>query len=280
MRKRKVLTTPEAIGKGTTMRKRNFGISIILFIFSLLLVMPSPISAAEREQVVIAGAGPSTKVVERFVEYLGRTETGQAYNYVVPPKSIKHAGGIRSTEKNIFGRTGRPLNEEERSQGVDEIFLAKMPIAFVAGPESGVDNLTLDQVCSIFTGTITNWQDVGGSDNPIRVITREPSEALFQTLKKDVPCMNDVVDTKFLIKKDDHVVDMLAKTEDGKYAIGFGASRNFSDRLTVSGFDSGVNLGLVYQASNSDNALVMAAIETARSEEWIAAVKEMGLGAP
>ena len=199
---------------------------------------------------------------------------------MVPPKSIKHAGGIRSTEKNIFGRTGRPLTEEETSQGVEEIFLAKMPIAFVTGPGAGVDSLTLEQVCDIFTGRSLNWSDVGGSDNTITVVTREPTEALFQTLKKDVPCMNDIVETKYILKKDNHVVDMLSKSEDGRFAIAFGAARNFTDRLTVSGFTSGVNLGLVYQTSKAGDPLVQAAIETARSDEWIAALKEMGLGAP
>lgn len=267
--------------KSWNARKKLLGISLGLAGLALLLPpCTGSAPAAEKGQIVIAGAGPSTMVVEKFVEYLGRTEDGQEYSYMVPPKSIKHAGGIRSTGKNIFGRTGRPLNEEETSQGVEEIFLAKMPIAFVAGTGAGVDSLTLEQVCDIFTGRRLNWSDVGGSDNPITVITREPTEALFQTLKRDVPCMNDIVETKYILKKDHHVVDMLTKSEDGRFAIAFGAARNFTDPLNVSGFTSGVNLGLVYQVSKHDDPLVKAAVEVAQSDEWIAAVKKMGLGAP
>jgi phosphate transport system substrate-binding protein len=37
--------------------------------------------------------------------------------------------------------------------------------------------LTKDQVAKIFTGQITNWKDVGGSDSPIRVLLREPESS-------------------------------------------------------------------------------------------------------
>ena len=234
------------------------------------------------EDLVIAGAGPSTMVVKAFVKLLAEEDAARGYSFVVPPKSAKHAGGIKNTETFLFGRTGRPLNEKERAGGVDEIFLAKMPIAFVAGGQTGVRSLTLDQVCGVFTGKHGNWKEVGGKDGKIAVITREPTEALFLELKRDVPCMNDVVDTSYMLKKDDHVIDMIKTTETGRRAIGFGAARNFPEaiQLKVSGFDSGVNLGLVYKASKGDYPLVTAARKVARSEEWKALLGKMGLGLP
>ena len=38
---------------------------------------------------------------------------------------------------------------------------------------SGVKNLTKAQLTDIFTGKITNWKDLGGSDEAIVVIGRE-----------------------------------------------------------------------------------------------------------
>lgn len=247
---------------------------------SLTLALPSGSFAAE--ELVIAGAGPSTKVVKAFVNLLAKEEAARGYSFVVPPKSAKHAGGIKNTEAFLFGRTGRPLNEKEKAGGVDEIFLAKMPIVFVAGGQTGVRSLTLDQVCGVFTGKYGNWKEVGGKDSKIVVITREPTEALFLELKRDLPCMNEVIDTTYVLKKDDHVIDMIKTTETGRRAIGFGAARNFPEaiHLKVPGFDSGVKLGLVYQASKGDDPLVKAARKVARGEEWKALLGKMGLGLP
>lgn len=259
-------------------KKISKGFSFIFLV--CLLVSFSGSSFAEEKVEVIYGAGPSTKVVEKFVTYLPKHKAAQGYTFAVPEKSTKHAGGIQNTEKYIFGRTGRPLNDKEKAGGVEEIFLAKMPIAFIVRSETGVESLSLDQVCGVFTGKYKNWKEVGGNDKDIVVFTREPTEALFLTLKKDVPCMNEVIDTKYIFKKDDHLIEMFKTQDLAKAAIGFGAARNFPKHITVSGLDSGVNLGLVYKNSNRDHPLVGAAKEVARSEEWKGTVEGMGLGWP
>ena len=56
----------------------------------------------------------------------------------------------------VFGRTGRPLNEKEKAMNKGEIVLARIPIAFAAGPESGVTNLTVAQLESLFRRDITD----------------------------------------------------------------------------------------------------------------------------
>jgi phosphate transport system substrate-binding protein len=166
--------------------------------------------------------------------------------------------------------------------GYEEIFLAKMPIVFVAGPEAGVRELTKDQVCNIYTGAITNWKQVGGNDRKIILVTREATEALFQDLKKALPCMNQVTETRFVLKSDSHVVEMLKTMELGNAAIGFGAMGNFPKavRLEVPGFFPGTRLGLVYKISNRDDPVVRAAIEIANGKQWLQGLAALGFGAP
>lgn len=256
--------------------------TLLLAAVTALLIYSIPASSNATEELIIAGAGPSTKVVKSFVNLLAKEKAAEGYSFVVPPKSAKHAGGIKNTESYLFGRTGRPLNQKEKDLGVDEIFLAKMPITFVVGGQTGVRSLRLDQVCGVFTGRHTNWKEIGGNDKNIVVITREPTEALFLQLKEDVPCMKEVVDTTFVLKKDDHVIDMIKTTELGRAAIGFGAARNFPEaiHLKVDGFNSGVHLGLVYKISKADDPLVKAAKKLAQSEQWWALLKKMELGLP
>ena len=48
--------------------------------------------AAASEMIVIAGAGPSTKIVEKFCQELSTQPVAAGYTFEVPPKSVKHAG--------------------------------------------------------------------------------------------------------------------------------------------------------------------------------------------
>lgn len=61
-------------------------------------------------------------------------------------------------------------------------------IAMVAHPDTGVTNLTKQQVKDIYAGTVTNWKQVGGNDVPIIVVHRTSgsgTRTLFLTFALD-----------------------------------------------------------------------------------------------
>ena len=238
--------------------------AVALVVVLLLSITPS---WADYVQLV-AGAGPSTKVVELFFAEFSKDPACKDYQFMIMPSSIKHRGGILSSNKYLFGRTGRPLNDEEKATGKAEILLGLVPISFAVGLETGVKEITLKQLEQIFIGEITNWKQLGGNDAKIVLIGREQSEALFLTLKKKYPFFKDV---KFdsVLKKDDEVVTLL-QSPAGAYSIGFGAKPNFTayNLLSVNGFSSGVALGLVYDQKNSNHSIVKAASKYAASPAW------------
>ena len=79
-----------------------------------------------------------------------------------------------------FAFNGRPITDEEYSQAsLRKIELEQIPIAIdgivlFGNKNIPVNNLSLDQVKDIFTGKITNWQQLGGADIPITTVLLTP----------------------------------------------------------------------------------------------------------
>jgi phosphate transport system substrate-binding protein len=61
------------------------------------------------------------------------------------------------------------VNDDDFSDTV----LGVVGFAFVANPDTGVKNLTREELIDIFSGKITNWKAVGGNDRKIVLIGRE-----------------------------------------------------------------------------------------------------------
>ena len=72
-----------------------------------------------------------------------------------------------------IGNSSRSLKDEEKAAGVVENVVAIDGIAVCVDPANEVANLTKEQLTNIYNGTVTNWKEVGGVDEPIIVIGRE-----------------------------------------------------------------------------------------------------------
>jgi phosphate transport system substrate-binding protein len=59
-------------------------------------------------------------------------------------------------------------------------------IAVIVSPQNTVNNLTMNQTRDIFTGNITNWNQVGGSDAKINVVNREEGSGTRDGIQKIV----------------------------------------------------------------------------------------------
>lgn len=239
--------------------------------FLLVLILAATPAAAE-ETIVIAGAGPSTRIVTEFFEQFAETEAAAGYVFTVPERSIKHAGGLKAADQTLFGRTGRPLTEDERGDTRQEIFLGRIPLTFVIDPDLGISELSREQLEELLSGHITNWQAVGGPDVPVKLVGREPTEAALMAFSERLPVIADAP-FALRLKKDHQLVQML-ETPDRKGVLGFGARGNFpADQvLTVPGLDVGLAVGLVINTRNADHPLVVAVRAYAESEAWTAHV--------
>lgn len=247
-----------------------------IFLFLSVCLFLTSTSFA-KETLIIAGAGPSTKIVTTFFQSFAKQPAAKNYEFIVPQESIKHAGGIKHSFKNLFGRTGRPLNLKEKNFKRDEIFLGKMPIAFASGNEVKVPLISMRELEMIFRKEISNWKAVGGPDKEIITVGREPTEALFSELKQAYTFFKQAKFDKVFHK--DHEVVSFLESPQGWHAISFGAKGNLKHLNEIQireELKTGVRLGLVYDKKKEQHPLVLTVKEYAQSDEWKYLVKSSG----
>jgi phosphate transport system substrate-binding protein len=82
--------------------------------------------------------------------------------------------GVKSAQDGTaeLGMVSRALTDAEKP-GLNVYTVAKDAIVVIVNPDVAVSGLTKVQIQNIFSGTITNWKEVGGPDKPIIVVSRE-----------------------------------------------------------------------------------------------------------
>lgn len=78
---------------------------------------------------------------------------------------------------------GRRLTKKEKSQGLVELFLGWDVLAIVVHEQNPVENLSLAQLQGIFSGEIVDWQQVGGTPDPIVVVTCPTGSGMRSAVK-------------------------------------------------------------------------------------------------
>ena len=87
-----------------------------------------------------------------------------------------------------IGMSSANLSQSQLSQypNLKPVPIAVDGIAIIVNPQNTVNNLTLNQTRDVFTGNITNWNQVGGSDAKINVVNREEGSGTRDGIQKVV----------------------------------------------------------------------------------------------
>lgn len=83
--------------------------------------------------------------------------------------------GIRSAIDGTtdIGMSSRELTQEESESDLYVVPLARDGIAMIVNNDNPIDQVTMEELYKIFHGDITNWQELGGFDRPILLVSRE-----------------------------------------------------------------------------------------------------------
>ena len=115
-------------------------------------------SAQPAGKIVVGGSSSVAPLMEKLVE---------AYKTVNPNAEIEHLTTDSTTGVSgaldgsyTIGLASRELKDSETEAGAKATVLAMDGIAVVVNPENPVEDLTVDQIQSIYVGEVTTWDEV------------------------------------------------------------------------------------------------------------------------
>ena len=113
--------------------------------------------------------------MEKLANALSEAFMEEYPDVTVTAEFVGSGAGIEAVTNGTadIGNSSRSLKDEEKAAGVVENVVAIDGIAVCVDPANEVVDLTKEQLTNIYNGTITNWKEVGGADEPIIVIGRE-----------------------------------------------------------------------------------------------------------
>ncbi len=171
---------------------KNFTITFFIFLTATILIFTGCKRKEATEKVVITVKGSDTMVnlAQKWAEvYMSKN----------PGVSIQVTGGGSGTGiAALLNKTtdianasrevkGAELSKaKEKGIGPVQHEVALDGIAVIVHPNNDIDNLTIQQLSDIFSGKITNWQQLGGENLPITLYGRENSSGTYEFFKEHV----------------------------------------------------------------------------------------------
>ncbi|WP_419072845.1 substrate-binding domain-containing protein [Ruminococcus sp.] len=108
-------------------------------------------------KVVVIGSSSVTPVMEKLAESYQKANT----NVTVDVQQSDSSTGIKDAINGTsdIGMASRDISDDELSQGIKSVTIAQDAIAVIVNKDNAVEDITMDEIKAIYTGSKTTWSD-------------------------------------------------------------------------------------------------------------------------
>lgn len=108
-------------------------------------------------KVVVSGSSSVTPVMEKLAESYQKANT----NVTVDVQQSDSSTGIKDAINGTsdIGMASRDISDDELSQGIKSVTIAQDAIAVIVNKDNAVEDITMDEIKAIYTGSKTTWSD-------------------------------------------------------------------------------------------------------------------------
>jgi phosphate transport system substrate-binding protein len=194
------------------------------FVIALALAVLPGLAASQT--VTVKGSDTMVILSQRWAENYMKANPGKRVQVTGGGSGVGIAALVNGTTD--VANASRAMKEAEKARVRDrynvlptEISVAKDGLAVYVHDSNPVEQLTLDQLRSIYAGDVTNWKDVGGPDAKIVLYSRENSSGTYVFFKDNVLKGEDFAAAAQTLPGTAAVVNATSKE---RFGIGYGGA--------------------------------------------------------
>lgn len=192
---------------------------LIVLLNLLFLTIITPVA---RSAEIIRYVGSSTVGV--FIKDAAIEYHDAAFHINTEPES---GGGETAVAygKTDIGGVAREVKEKIINKGVKKVLIGRDAIGVWIHSDNPVNSLTKDQLKKIFTGKISNWEEVGGKDLPINIYIVNPQSATRKVFRECVLGKENYSGKSIrTVRPDPAILDKIASDPNGIGQLSFAIS--------------------------------------------------------
>jgi len=249
-------------------RKINFicNSALLLTMFAVATIMSGcsksdDNSGGEKTFITVKGSDTMVHLVSTWAEVFMKENPGLEV-------SVTGGGSGTGIAALLNGTTdicaaSRNIQEKETTlasqKGIvpKEIVVARDGIAVIVNPANPVTELTVEQIGKIFTGATTRWDQVGGQDEGIEILSRESSSGTYVFFQEKVLNKKDYAQKAKLMPATSAIVQSVTSNKNAIGYVGLGYAIAAKDKIKV----------LAVKADDS-SASVIPSEQTVKSGEY------------
>lgn len=200
------------------------------FLLICILINISAISTVNGEEILLsAGSGPLDSVINPVKDAFEK-DSGIKINILFGSatlafkqlyKGVSETAAVGSSFEEVIDILKKEGFEVKDPDSFRHITIGRGMVRTVVNKNNPVSKLSKEQLKGIFTGKITNWKQVGGSDTPIIVVMSTLNPATISTFRRIIldnePFTKEVLDLG-------HMDELRAAVEVNPEAISIGTS--------------------------------------------------------
>ncbi|AUI87892.1 phosphate ABC transporter substrate-binding protein [Vibrio azureus] len=140
---------------------------------TMIIAMVMSLPSAIAKEISISGSTSMAQVIDVLAEHYNQDHP----NNFIAVQGIGSSAGIAMVNKGVveLGMSSRYLTQNEKHKDLSVLPIAYDGLAIIVNRANPITSLTEQQIYDIYKGKIKNWQQVGGTNTPIVVVTRETS---------------------------------------------------------------------------------------------------------